>query len=806
MTTLNEGNVQQNDDDQIIETFKQSIAPGASEFALAMAKLLYKESSGKNVIFSPINIYSALALVLLGADGGTLDEIIALMGLQRGKNNEETHQVHKILGKVLEAIENTTDFSIYTEEGEKNVKAIIKITNGVFVQENISLVQSYVTQAQLLYKSGISNVNFRENSVKATEIINEFISESTQKRIPRLFEEPLDSATRIVLASCVYFKATWSEQFTESSTKDENFNTGSGNVLVKMMHFTEDILYVDLPQLHLEAVSLYYKGYDVSMIVLLPKPEKTLNDIISSLRVEDLQLITDQSTSANVDLKLPRMKFKWTSDIEDYLTQLGLKQVFSDQSQLTKMVSVPMKISKVTHAAEIEVDENGTEASAATVVQAVCYCSLSMPKPRKQFHVNRPFLFYIHHRNTKSILFFGAVHNPQQSIAPGASEFALSMAKLLYNQSVGKNVVFSPINIYSALALVLLGADGDTFEEIAKLMGLPARGKKDEEVHKILSKVLEAIENTSDILVYTEEEEGERNLKAIINVTNGVFVHENVSLIQSYVTQARSFYKSEISNVDFCNNSAKATDTINEFISKRTQQRIPRLLEKPVDTATRIVLASCVYFKATWNNQFKKNATSEENFDTGSEKVLVKMMQFEKEVPYIDLPNLHLEAVSLDYKGNDVSMIVILPKPEKTINDIVSSLRVEDLQLIADQSTSTNIDLKLPRMKFSWKSNINDYLVQLGLEKAFTDECQLTNMVTGIPVNISRVTHAAEIEVDEDGTEATAATVFEITMRCCIDPDTPIPFHVNRPFIFYIYHRKTNTVLFLGTVHNPQEV
>ncbi|XP_065215763.1 leukocyte elastase inhibitor C-like [Planococcus citri] len=394
----------------------------------------------------------------------------------------------------------------------------------------------------------------------------------------------------------------------------------------------------------------------------------------------------------------------------------------------------------------------------------------------------------------------------KQSMAPGASEFALSMAKLLYKQSVGKNVVFSPINIYSALALVLLGADGGTFDEIVALMGLP-RGKKDEEitqVHKILGEVLEAVENTSDFIAYTEE--GEKNLKSIINVTNGVFVQEKISLVQSYVTQVQSFYKSEISNVDFCNNSAKATETINEFISKSTQQRIPRLFEQPIDSATCIVLASCVYFKATWNNQFSKHSTSDENFYTGSENVLVKMMHFEKEVPYIDLPNLHLEAVCLDYKGNDVSMIVILPKPEKTLNDVVSSLRVDDLQLIADQSTSTNIDLKLPRMKFSWKSSINDYLVQLGLEKAFSNQCQLTNMVSGIPVNISRVTHAAEIEVDEDGTEASAATVIEIMLCCYIEPVTPKPFHVNRPFLFYIYHQKTRSILFFGTVHNPQEV
>ncbi|XP_065215760.1 leukocyte elastase inhibitor-like [Planococcus citri] len=403
------------DDEEAIKTFEQSMAHGASEFGLSMAKLLYKEEAEKNVLFSPINIYSALALVLLGSDGETFEEIAALMGLQgRRKNDEETSKTHEILGRVMEAIENTADRIIRLREGgEKNMKSIINITNGVFVQDDVNFVKSYVTQARSFYKSKISNVDFRQNPSKATDIINEFISESTQKRIPQLFKQPVDSDTRIILASCVYFKATWDEQFHKGATKDENFYTGSDNTLVKMMHFEKEIPYVDLPDLHLEAVRLKYEGNDVSMIVILPKPEKTLGDLISSLRVEDLQQIVDHRGFANVDLKLPRMRFKWESDMNNYLVQLGLKKVFSDQCELNNMVSDPsLKISNVTHAAEIEVDENGTEASAVTAVRYMLMCYREPEKP-KQFHVNRPFLFYIYHQKTKTILFLGAVHNPQ---------------------------------------------------------------------------------------------------------------------------------------------------------------------------------------------------------------------------------------------------------------------------------------------------------------------------------------------------------------------------------------------------------
>ncbi|XP_065215770.1 alpha-1-antitrypsin-like [Planococcus citri] len=153
--------------------------------------------------------------------------------------------------------------------------------------------------------------------------------------------------------------------------------------------------------------------FALAMAKLLYNPSGVKNLIFSP--IEDLHLIADQTPSANVDLKLPRMKFKWISDINHYLAQLGLRQVFTDQSQLSKMTGpIPIKITKVTHAAEIEVDENETKATAVTVIGMAFGCGPRIPKPRKQFHVNRPFVFYIHHRITKSILFLGAVHNPQQ--------------------------------------------------------------------------------------------------------------------------------------------------------------------------------------------------------------------------------------------------------------------------------------------------------------------------------------------------------------------------------------------------------
>lgn len=193
----------------------------------------------------------------------------------------------------------------------------------------------------------------------------------------------------------------------------ENFDTGSGNSLTKMMAKTEEVLYINLRELQLEAISLPYAGGDASMFFVLPYQNQTLDNVVSSLNGTYLQQIVKHSKSKYVNFKIPQMKYKWTNKIKDQLVELGVKELFSENAKLNNMVkNMLLKVSDVTHAAEIEVNERGTEASAVSVIEFEYYSGKNYPKP-VNFHVNRPFLFAIHHQKTNTVLFMGAVHNPK---------------------------------------------------------------------------------------------------------------------------------------------------------------------------------------------------------------------------------------------------------------------------------------------------------------------------------------------------------------------------------------------------------
>lgn len=180
-----------------------------------------------------------------------------------------------------------------------------------------------------------------------------------------------------------------------------------------MMHNRKYVPYVNLSEVKLEAISLKYKGGDVSMFFVLPYANQTLDNLISTLTADILKQVINKSQSTYVDYKIPRMKFKWCQDINTRLQQLGIKEIFSDSANLNNMVveSANLIVTKITHATEIEIDEKGTEASAVTAVQ-ICKRSLQIYPDPINFHVNRPFLLFIYHHETQSIIFFAAVNNP----------------------------------------------------------------------------------------------------------------------------------------------------------------------------------------------------------------------------------------------------------------------------------------------------------------------------------------------------------------------------------------------------------
>lgn len=182
-------------------------------------------------------------------------------------------------------------------------------------------------------------------------------------------------------------------------------------------------------------------------------------------------------------------------------------------------------------------------------------------------------------------------------------------------------------------------------------------------------------------------------------------------------------------------------------------------------------------------------------------------MNNKKDIPYSNNPTLRYEAISLQYYGNELAMFLVLPYANQTLKNLSSNLNPANLrQLIEDTMDNyTHVQYKVPRMKFKYNRKLNDDLSQLGVKSLF-DHPKLTNMVTTSDMKVSEIVHAAEIEVQEKGTVATAVTTLSfVPLSLPLPPVEPIPFHLNRPFMFFIYHFETKVILFSGFVYKPIE-
>lgn len=352
-----------------------------------------------NFIFSPLNIHGALALVHLGATGTTKSELSKVCGLP--VEESKLSEAHQNLGKLLNDIQNATFDS-----------AKVTIANGVFAQKGLQLKNEYSKATANYYKSEALQVDFAKPGSEATDTVNKWVADNTKNRITKLFKEEISKDTIILLASTLYFAGKWSKSFHKADTETKNFNTGAKVVQVPMMSINESVPYFDDKNSKFEAISIPYLYGDFSMLIILPYRDQSVKTLINSLTPEQLSAVINSLQNTYVNYQIPRLKFHWSQDINQHLAKLGVKQMF-EKAELGNLVDLKnIAVSKVTHAAEIEVNEEGTVASAVTAIQMVLMSLPHYINPPVPFHADRPFLFSIYHRETGVILFTGLVQNP----------------------------------------------------------------------------------------------------------------------------------------------------------------------------------------------------------------------------------------------------------------------------------------------------------------------------------------------------------------------------------------------------------
>lgn len=383
-----------------------------------------------------------------------------------------------------------------------------------------------------------------------------------------------------------------------------------------------------------------------------------------------------------------------------------------------------------------------------------------------------------------------------ENIADANNTFAIKMYQQLTQEESMDNLVFSPYSISSAMTLGYIGASGHTYDEIQQVFNYP--------------QVDQMLPNAAALYNQLNRPNSNYSLSSV----NELWTQKGLSPNSNYLDKVSRYLGGNVASLDFANDPDTARQTINQSIAEQTNNLISEILSvDDIDQTTHTVLTNVLYFKGAWKNEFYEDLTEPMPFrtfkqlDNTSESTVDMMHQYtwfgyteDEQVQIIDMP----------YAGNEIAMMVILPKAvsKKAFQQVIDSLSAKKIVAWQAQFVDKDIDLYLPKFKMDTKdAAMADKLIQMDMPTAFTDGADFSEFSKEFKLQFNKVIHQAVIEVDEVGTEATAATVIEMIMDASAEeeeePIIPIEFKADHPFIYTIYHKPTNTILFMGQMAEP---
>ncbi len=382
----------------VLEGDVDSLVRGNNSFALDLYKYLLGENG--NLIYSPYSISLALAMTYAGARGNTESQMADVLHFEFGQNT--THPAFNALDLGLSQRGESTD------EEQQPLK--LRIANAIWAERTFTFSQAYLDTISSNYGAGIHLADFINQFEPARKEINTWVEDQTEDRIKDLLAEgTLNPATRLVLVNAIYFKADWLSQFSKESTFNETFHLLDGSVLeTPSMHQGMYIPYARGDGW--QAVELPYAGETAAMTIIVPD-EGDFAMFESVFDFAKYETILGSLQPASVMLALPKFTFTRDFALADILTGMGMPDAFNpDIADFSGMTGKPeLFIDNVIHKAFVAVDEEGTEAAAAT---AVIMRAVSEPNYDVTLTIDRPFIFVIRDTVSGQILFMGRVVNP----------------------------------------------------------------------------------------------------------------------------------------------------------------------------------------------------------------------------------------------------------------------------------------------------------------------------------------------------------------------------------------------------------
>uniref|UniRef100_A0A8D0CWI4 Serpin B6 n=2 Tax=Sander lucioperca TaxID=283035 RepID=A0A8D0CWI4_SANLU len=407
--------------------------------------------------------------------------------------------------------------------------------------------------------------------------------------------------------------------------------------------------------------------------------------------------------------------------------------------------------------------------------------------------------------------------------------FSLALLKKFGDDDKTANIFYSPFSISSALAMVMLGARGNTATQMSEVFcftkaekprhgAKQMQGQQQQVQSRLPAHLLKGCVKTKDCqddvhvsFAQLLSELNKADAPYALSVANRLYGEQSYQFVEDFLGKTKKHYNAKLETVDFKAGSEAARLNINSWVQKQTQDKIKDLLGKGVvDSLTRLVLVNAIYFKGNWNRQFEKSATRDTQFRLNkNDTKQVKMMHQKSKFPLTYIPEASCQILELPYKGKELSMLIFLPNE---MEDSTTGLEKLEKQLTyenfmewtrPDMMDNVEVQVGLPRFKMEETYDMEEVLVSMGMVDAFDQALSdFSGMSPANDLVLSKVIHKAFVEVNEEGTEAAAATAAVMMMRCM--PMRPTTFIADHPFLFFIRHNSSMSVLFAGRYCSPE--
>lgn len=367
-------------------------------------------------------------------------------------------------------------------------------------------------------------------------------------------------------------------------------------------------------------------------------------------------------------------------------------------------------------------------------------------------------------------------------IVTANNKFGINLYSELIKKEKDKNIFISPISISFALSMTYNGASGETKKAMEKALSFD--GMTLDEVNKESNSLIRH-------LIYSDT-------SVRLDVANSLWGKKGTEFNSEFIKNNEAYFKAEVRSLDFA--SPDSVKTINDWVSKNTNQKIEKIVDK-IPPEALLYLINAIYFKGTWTDKFDKDLTKEQDFKlTDGKTKKVQMMSRYDDFKYAKSDKF--EVVSLPYGKENMSMYVFLPTT--SLEDFYKDLNFDNFKDWMSKLKKTKGEVGLPRFKNEYETGLVDVLKNLGMTEAFSDKADFKKIFAkDTSASITDVRHKTFIEVNEEGTEAAAVTSVTVGATAFMPVTKPFKMIMDKPFFYVLRDNQSGTILFMGAVNQP---